>query len=171
MVYLIHDKGKEMVIMVSGMFTPSDALNQEKKRNILNTSKGEYNCGGFALGIFAWYLPLPNKFHDRYYSMVNKSLRLTLIYTSRYIVKEISDIRIIKNISELTKDEYAIAYRIGLGDFHFMRRATNGKWYEKCGSRYRIDEVPEEVVFGKSWRDGYYNSDIVLFAKKRGNVK
>ena len=34
-----------------------DYLNRERKRNRDNTNLCSYNCGGFALGTYSWYLP------------------------------------------------------------------------------------------------------------------
>lgn len=34
-----------------------DPLNMRGSRNIRNTDKADYNCGGYALGTFSWYLP------------------------------------------------------------------------------------------------------------------
>ena len=82
--------------------------------------------------------------------------------------------RVIKDIKELAQDEYAIAFRIGgvdgVHDFHFMKRAKNGRWYHKAGG-FAIQSIKKEQVFGEEWITGWfganhYRGELVLFAKK-----
>ena len=36
---------------------PTDPFNFLRNRNVRNTEKRTYNCGGYALGTFSWYCP------------------------------------------------------------------------------------------------------------------
>lgn len=36
---------------------PTDPFNFLRNRNVRNTEKITYNCGGYALGTFSWYCP------------------------------------------------------------------------------------------------------------------
>jgi len=92
-----------------------------------------------------------------------------------FMLKEFSDLRVIKDIKELAQDEYAIAFRIGgvngVHDFHFMKRAKNGHWSHKAGGSC-IKFIKKEEVFSEEWVTGYwypknhYRGELVLFAKK-----
>ena len=42
----------------------SDFLNSNKLRNEENTLESSYNCGGYALRTFSWYLPYSVSFTD-----------------------------------------------------------------------------------------------------------
>ena len=41
-----------------------DYLNRQKTRNINNTCTSDYNCGGYALRTFSWYLPYDDISHS-----------------------------------------------------------------------------------------------------------
>lgn len=155
--------------MVSEMIFVADGYNTEKKRNILNTSCSNYNCGGFALGVLNWYFPYPRKMRSNFHELTRASVNLTLRYMVWWMLRENSTLRKIDTIEEVQKDEYAIAFRIGEEDFHFMRMARNGKWFHKRGG-CRIEEISKERVFADTWFncDITYTSKLVLFAKKRG---
>jgi hypothetical protein len=75
-------------------------------------------------------------------------------------------LRVIEDLHELKKNEYAIAYRMGAEDFHFMRRKRNGHWYHKMGM-CTIQPILKEDVFSPCWYNDWgdeYNSRIVLLA-------
>ena len=105
----------------------ADFFNKLGTRNAQNTRVFEYNCGGYALNTFSWYCP-HNIGSDRYYSSyTEKGMQKTTQNAVAFMLKEFSDLRVIKDIKELAQDEYAIAFRIGgvngVHDFHFMKRA------------------------------------------------
>lgn len=133
-----------------------DPFNFQKIRNIKNTTKSAYNCAGYALNTFSWYCPSSGDNSNRN--------RRKLIKT---MLKEFSDLRIIKSIKDLQSDEYAIAFRTGKYDLHYIKRASNGHWFHKMGWESKIRTMKEKEVFGKEWMNGNYNSKITLFAKKR----
>ncbi len=45
-------------------FRNSDPLNSERLRKVNNTPRYYYNCGGYALNCFSWYVP--NEFCDSF---------------------------------------------------------------------------------------------------------
>lgn len=131
-----------------------------------NTNRRSFNCGGYALETFDWYCPthllsnLETKEERERYS--RKAVR--------YMLEEFDDLRVINDLNELEDNEYAIAFRVGYDDFHYVKRADNGVWYHKSGGNPKIRRMKKDVVFGKEWvnpldRFCTYDSEIVLFAK------
>lgn len=47
-----------------------DKFNSFRTRNQKNTLDGDYNCGGYALGTFNWFLPY-NNFNSNYSFALN----------------------------------------------------------------------------------------------------
>ena len=134
-----------------------DPFNIAKERNTKNTDREEYNCGGYALGCYSWYCPFDYQVTD-FEKNVNQ------------ILKDFPNVRRIENSQDLLPDEYMIAFRLSQDDFHFMKRAKNGTWREKRGSRSEIRIVPKTVVFGEVWSpdryDDGYRGKIAFFAVK-----
>ena len=134
-------------------------LNDNGERNIKNTPKHTYNCGGYALNIFNWYVPslTPNE-------GIVCAGRHTVHEYAQQIVKDIPNTHIIQSLNELTKDEYAIAFRLANHDFHFMKRGKNGRWYSKRGSSPQIESFSEKEALHKPWFEDY-DGEIVLLAR------
>ena len=134
-----------------------DPFNIAKERNTRNTNRGEYNCGGYALGCYSWYCPFAHQVRD-FEKNVNQ------------ILKDFRNTRLINNIQDLMPNEYMVAFRLSSDDFHFMKRAKNGIWREKRGGQSEIRIVPKSVVFGEVWSphryDKGYRGEIALFAVK-----
>lgn len=134
-----------------------DPFNMAKERNIRNTDREEYNCGGYALGCYSWYCPFAHQVRD-FEKNVNQ------------ILKDFSNARLIDDIQDLMPNEYMVAFRLSLDDFHFMKRSKNGVWREKRGSQSEIRIVPKSVVFGEVWSphryDNGYRGKIAFFAVK-----
>lgn len=133
-----------------------DYFNHKHERNIRNTNKIFYNCAGYALETFSWYIPLTSGINNsRHYDIMVQTM-----------LEDFPDLRIIKKISDLQFDEYAIAFRTSHNDLHYIKRASNGHWFHKRGRESKIRTMKEKEVFGKEWMNGKYNSKITLFAKK-----
>ena len=134
-----------------------DPFNIAKERNTMNTDRGEYNCGGYALGCYSWYCPFAHQVRD-FEKNVNQ------------ILKDFRNTRLVGNIQDLMPNEYMIAFRLSSDDFHFMKRAKNGIWREKRGGQSEIRIVPKSIVFGEVWSphrcDNGYRGKIALFAVK-----
>lgn len=139
-------------------------------KRIREKARSRYNCGGYALETFDWYRPLNLSCNMDFETdeEVNEYLEKSV----DNMLKEFKDLRRIKDIKELSKDEYAIAYRVGKMDFHYMRRGDNGIWYHKVGGMHDLNSVKKEQVFADKWINPYdsnceYTSELVLFAKKK----
>lgn len=234
-----------------------DGFNRYGKRKQTNTVCPSYNCGGFALGTFSWYVPVGDDLLDyaleigaiseeekaeieeditedayywakedflydysisSFYSLNNHSLNCIPEYNSwrtnyacsrledyipslmgdkspfmdyfvEVMLNEIDGLRLITDLSEIKEDEYCVAFRIGHGDFHYVRSNNNkcNTWIDKIGSlpvrkidlkeerkrRFenpfvKHDTRPEyekmfDILFGLR-----YCSRTILFAKKNG---
>lgn len=142
-----------------------DPTNSSHVRNIRNSDKGYYNCGGYALNTFTWYLPY-NKgesFFDFDLDTPEGMQAATYRAVTR-MLSEIPKLRVIADPSDAGKGEYVLAFRIGRSDFHFVKRGRNHHWYHKMGGRSEIEKMTEEEVFASSWFHRY-NGPLVLFAK------
>lgn len=151
-------------------------LNLDKTHTFKNTPREDYNCGGYALGTFTWYRPTNEYRFD--FGSVNLAYKKNGIENAtkkcvEFMLKEFANtLRVINDIKELQENEYAIAFRISgdsWNDFHYIKRAKNGCWYQKQGRCPKITRVPKEEVFANVWISGgflTYKGQLVLFAKK-----
>lgn len=165
-----------------------DGLNLRGMRNIRNTDRESYNCGGYALNTFSWYCPYSSTKQGRilfrnFYSkrmklLMGLNVNLVARLCAKMMIKEFNgDLRIIKDLSELQKNEYAIAFRVGQdGDFHFVKRTDKGLWLHKVGGDRKIRIMKKKEVLGNEpwanpFNDEYdtveYNSKTILLAKKK----
>lgn len=145
-----------------------DEFNFYGFRNIHNTRKCYYNCGGYALGTYSWYCPSDDSYkspmYDTHYTMEERTQ-----FAVDYMLNDFLDLRVIETLAEVTENEYAIAFRIADDDFHFMVKKGN-QWYSKAGGSSKIDRVPQEIALGKVWFTDYgitYDGPLVLFAKRK----
>lgn len=162
-------------VLFRGKCSQTDYLNKNHKRNIQNTLYRSYNCGGYALNIFSWYIPHEKNNIHRYNATTEKEMLNTTDTVVEFMLKEFEDLRVITDLEELQPNEYAIAFRIGgvkgENDFHFMKRGKNGRWYHKQGC-LDIQPIGKEKVFADEWVSTswmgtcVYCGKLVLFAKK-----
>lgn len=148
-----------------------DYLNLKQRRNYNNMRKlqYDYNCGGYALGTFSWYLPFSkeeSEYYDEEFFFIDTTevTAVRLEKCASYIVSEIPWARRIQTIEECDQDEYAVAFRFGGGDFHFLRQLKGDVWKGKSGA-LGFTIYSQESVFRSDW-NCRYNSPIVLFACK-----
>lgn len=165
-------------------FVPSykDYFNDKKTRNVLNTPIDMYNCGGYALGTFNWYLPYSIYSHSE---MAEKFYQDGMSKTEiqNEILKEdlqtlLSDFNgkliHISSIEEASPQDIIVAYRLYIKifedddemcenvdtDFHFRVRINNS-WSEKCGSDViKNCDFTEEPWFNA---DCIYDGPILYF--------
>lgn len=144
-------------------------LFNKQGRNEHNIDLREFNCGGYALNTYCWITPYtmtPWTFYDNK-KKGNENFEKSLEHSVNYMLKVFKDkLRIIEDLHELKENEYAVAYRMGRDDFHFMKRKKNGHWYHKMGMS-EIEKISKREVFADKWTNNYgdiYNSRIVLFA-------
>ena len=161
-------------------------LNERHTRNFNNTPRRNYNCGGFALRTYSWYLPVRDE-DEQEYVFDTTSLETTphdrLRACVRNILADIIGSRLIHSLDELQEGEEAVAFRLqedGLEwsdnpdyewqDFHFMRRKAPNVWLEKCGGREEIRRHTDHEVFDLPWvgidEELVYDGEIALFAVK-----
>ncbi len=157
------------------MFSPAsydhyghDLYNRNGLRNVRNTVRHTYNCGGYALGTFSWYLPYES---DRYGFVWGNHLtakRMSEITDKcvEFMLHDFADLRVIESVADLQKGEYAIAFRLSSdGDFHYIKRNRMGLWTHKRGASSNIWVMPKDMVLNSVWCNRY-NGKIVLLAKK-----
>lgn len=155
-----------------------DYFNNEKLRTKKNTDIADYNCGGWALNTFSWYCPCNEyavKHRDEIYYDINPkndeqyllSPERTKICVEEMVKQFAGKIRPINNLHELKNNEYAVAFRLApeYDDFHFCKRASNGKWSHKPGTK-TIRPISKEEVFAEVWVSGFieYTGQLVLLA-------
>lgn len=148
----------------------TDPYNHSNGRNRDNTPQNEYNCAGYALNTFSWYCP-----HDDESEWFNWSANWDMEYMRMltekavaYMLADFPDMRVIKRMRELQKDEYAIAFRVSSdGDFHFCKRDEHRHWTHKPGASY-IRKIFAYEVHNMYWHRSRYDGPIVYFAKKKG---
>lgn len=136
-----------------------DPFNEEKRRNTKNVSKGDYNCGGYALSTFNWWGFKCLRFH---------SLNLNNMVDE--LLEEFRGLlRVISSPKECKNNEYVIAFRMSENDFHFLKLSKNGRWYHKRGAFPKIEVFPKKDLFNEIWENGpyYYDSEIVFFVMRR----
>lgn len=141
----------------------------------------KFNCGGFALQTYDWYVP--NTWYDmddgsftldeiddlleraaidieNDYNEFHKDSFLVQIphYIAAPIGQEVVAFRLDVQLN-LDEDEYTLHH---IDDFHFLWRDRNGFWWDKQGGLEvkAYDDDPED-----DWWNDRYNSSIVWFAK------
>ena len=146
--------------------------NRFKRKN-----KRDYNCGGYALGTYDWFVPYRCSYSDEYleddveefwresehniddYNIMAESCINEMIYYFNGKLREI------KKVSDAKADERVIAFRFGAGDFHFMIKGRKGhQWHSKMGVNNNIDTFSEEYVMSDPDWGNIYLSDTYLLA-------
>lgn len=142
-------------------YADDDANNTHKRRNIKNSDKYSYNCGGYAIGCFSWYQPDACCGFSHNATTFDKSVQ--------DILRDFPSLRLIESIDELMNNEYAIAFRMSSSDFHFIKRNRKGIWFQKTGSNPWIRPILKSEVFSDVWcahrGDGGYKGKIAFFAQ------
>lgn len=129
---------------------------------------GDYfNCGGYALGCFQWYLPY--EWGGRMYEMVEElGYERMLEHCVGHMLHDsyLRDLRVLGEDDVLEDDERLILFRIGDYDFHYIVQSKHGEYFHKQGWG-PIEPIDKEIVEGGDWDFGeetYYDSDIVRLA-------
>lgn len=152
-----------------------DPYNRSNSRNVNNTSKAVYNCGGYALNLFAWYCPwgLDVDENDTPLSRAywgddwfdSTEMFAPTMRCVQTMLAEIPTLRLLTGINDdIASNEYMLAFRISYdGDFHYVKRGNNGIWYHKQGSCSKIRTMAISELLSKSWCDRY-DGPIVFMA-------
>lgn len=149
-----------------------DSLNKRGSRNIRNTDKADYNCGGYALGTFSWYLPSRTK--EEYSDIMGYAdigdMDTALTLAAEAIVNELSGWSIVP-FALVMERKYSpkayevVAMRFCYYDFHFWKLGRNWNWYDKMGCRGQINRHAFNDV-RNVWNDRY-DSSVVCFIRAR----
>ena len=147
-----------------------DPFNKQKQRNIRNTDRYDYNCGGYAFETFSWYCPHTKQDGRLHYGFltIEEAYEITMYAVSIMIAEFDGKIRMLRSKEELHKrTETLIAFRISSdGDFHYIKKTRSG-WKHKMGSSYPIRKMKEKEVFETNWCGGRYDGPIILLAMKK----
>lgn len=149
-----------------------DPLNMRGSRNIRNTDKADYNCGGYALGTFSWYLP--SRTREEYSDIMGHAdigdMDTALTLASEAIVDElpgwsIVPFALVMERKYSPKDYEIVAMRFCYYDFHFWKLGRNWNWYDKMGCRGQINRHAFNDA-RNVWNDRY-DSPVVCFIRAR----
>lgn len=105
------------------------------------------------------------------YPIFNKNSDLFFYYI-KVMLKEIKGLRLIRSLNDLRENEYCVAFRVGHGDFHYIRSNNNkcNVWIGKVGRSVVRKLTPaaskEDIEkFFDTLFDDRYDSKTILFAK------
>ena len=149
-----------------------DPFNTLGLRNVNNTIKRYYNCGGYALGTFSWYWPGRTKEeHNKIMEYASaRDWDNTLGMAVEAIINELPGWTIVP-LTLIMERRYSpahyevVAMRFSYEDFHFWKLGRNWNWYDKMGSAGWINRHAFEDV-RHVWCHRY-NSPIVCFVRAR----
>ena len=170
-------------------YAQTDPFNRNGKRNRSNTDTDDYNCGGFALGTYSWYVPYHSdeqtNIYDRWANIqmcldaaedadniadriaARKTAHTYVVSLLNLFVKRILEdfpsVHRVHNFEEIKSDERIILFRIGADDFHFIVSFDHKHWWHKYGWNY-IEELCEDEVLDTEWANGRYFSPIAILA-------
>ena len=149
-----------------------DPLNKRGSRNIRNTDKADYNCGGYALGTFSWYLP--SRTREEYSDIMGYAdigdMDTALTLAAEAIVSELPSWSIVP-FTLVMERKYSpkayevVAMRFCNYDFHFWKLGRNWNWYDKMGCRGQINRHAFNDA-RNVWNDRY-DSSVVCFIRAR----
>lgn len=141
-------------------------------------NKPHYNCGGFALGTYDWYVPYAYRADSWYYyfkefdeGYLTKEEAITGLTNAcvDFMLNDLDGIRVIENESEIKKNEYAVAFRVSFedDDFHYARRSDEGVWYHKMGGT-EIRKCDFDI-HDQAWNcyPYVYEGPVILFAIRK----
>jgi hypothetical protein len=105
------------------------------------------------------------------YPIFNKNSDLFFYYI-KVMLKEIKGLRLIGSLDDLRENEYCVAFRVGHGDFHYIRSNNNkcDVWIGKVGRSVVRKLTPSTSKkdiekFFDTLFDDRYDSKTILFAK------
>lgn len=134
--------------------------------SLLERDPYKFNCGGFALGNFKWFQPIPHTASEHVYQLeVSKALDIM----AGAVLSRVRGLRIIDlNNYKLKRNETIILFRVAAPypDFHFMI-LYNGRYLHKTGcdpliySESREDAENPNILWCNK-----YHGPIIAFAKK-----
>lgn len=164
--------------MFRNYYLDDDPFNKNNNRNLRNTPRKHFNCGGYALGTFSWYCPhnpedeqiigLFSRGYDYSFDTQEEAWIKTMYAVSKMILDFEGKLRMIKSLEHLDKKtERVVAFRLSSnGDFHYIKKAENGQWHHKRGASAPIHRMSQDNVLNSVWC-GFYDGPVVLLAIKK----
>lgn len=155
-------------------YLQQDPFNRDNKRNLLNTQRHTYNCGGYALGTFSWYCPHDEADdttrwgYDYSFTTQEEAWMKTMYAVSKMVLDFQGNLRMIKSLDQLRKGtERVVAFRLSSdGDFHYIKKSANGQWHHKRGGSFPIWRMSQDEVLNSVWCNRYDGPVILLAIKK-----
>lgn len=143
---------------------------KDTNNSIITANQYDYNCMSYALGEFDSWLVLyafDHSFMEDNYEEIDYACMAGVFKDCCEELEERFAVRRLTGPNdELNSNERMIAFRIGVDDFHFARRNSDGVWTHKPGSN-TIREMTEDELLGEVWGDYRtypYISEIAFFA-------
>ena len=161
-----------------------DEYNENGKRNRKNTDRYNFNCGGYALGIYAWFMPCEEEDQEMFdlycndefdedgdYDSLQKLLNKVAEQSSEWMVNNVPNLRRVSSPdAELNEDEWLVGFKFGEGcgdgDFHYIKRTKSGQFWHKPGAQ-KTRRMSKKEALSQEWCDGKYTSDTIWFAKRK----
>ena len=130
----------------------------------------DYNCGGYALNTFDWYMPIDpidrntgNMIQKYGLKKAGDKMRDRILFDFSNNIREIFDIK------EVKKNERLILFRLGVdfwgGDFHFVVRKGRNFFHKRGGSEW-IERMTKEQALNQEWCEGRYSGPVYMFAMR-----
>lgn len=152
-----------------------DEYNIKGERNRKNTCIKEYNCGGYALGIFSWLFPCDtDEEREDWFIFEGKAegeydYNISVELGANWMLNNIPNLRKIDSPNDkLEEGEWLVGFKVGIGsghgDFHYIRRAGNGHFWHKVGP-LKIERMSKKEALSDSWCEDKYTSKTIWFAK------
>ena len=155
-------------------YLQQDPFNRDNKRNLFNTQRHTYNCGGYALGTFSWYCPhneaddTARRGYDYSFNTQEEAWIKTMYAVSKMVLDFQGNLRMIKSLDQLNRGtERVVAFRLSSdGDFHYIKKSANGQWHHKQGGSFPIRRMSQDEVLNSVWCNRYDGPVILLAIKK-----
>lgn len=125
-----------------------------------------YNCAGFAFDNPEWLSPFATAREGREWLRRNhKKVRKCARLMQKFCADK--GARLVGSPRDVLNDEYAVAFRAGERDFHFVRFCENmGQWVEKRGNRDELENYGKNLPHAP-WHE-VYDGAIIYMAVKKG---
>lgn len=164
--------------MFRNYYLNDDPFNKNNNRNLRNTPRKHFNCGGYALGTFSWYCPHNPEDersvgwfgwgYDYSFDTQEEAWIKTMYAVSKMVLDFEGKLRMIKCLEHLDKKtERVVAFRLSSdGDFHYIKKSENGQWHHKRGASAPIHRMSQDNVLHSVWC-GRYDGPVILLAIKK----
>lgn len=140
-----------------------------------NTPREVYNCAGYALNLFKWYVPTDNweDYREIEQLLDDENYNTATLIAVNYMCENlgytlVSGWKVFNHGVDYKKYEI-VAFRYEMcgecSDFHYMKIGRNGSWYEKRGHAPKIHQHEYDYAF-ETWAHRY-DGPIAFLIKER----